>query len=151
MTILDLHSHSLYSAATESIVSETCANNTWAKMATHAVETPQKEDFFKDLAEVEASIKSEYGITTMPNPWRSAKSIIKMSYTKGIKLYKDDDHTPRGKSEVQQELRDKQIPKSPSTLSFDAMMVIANHWTDITDIERAQLIRIITSFSPGVV
>lgn len=59
----------------------------------------------------EATFKIETGDKSMPNPYRSAKSVISNAVSLGIDLL-DDDGMPKGKTQLQKEIKDAKEPKS---------------------------------------
>lgn len=59
----------------------------------------------------EATYKIETGDKSMPNPYRSAKSVISNAVALGIDLL-DDDGMPKGKTQLQREIKDSKEPKS---------------------------------------
>jgi hypothetical protein len=66
----------LYVAATESLVSDQAGNSTFEKMLRVAYTHAGVETFVKEVKETELKIKKDFEITSMPGPWRSAKSVV---------------------------------------------------------------------------
>jgi len=71
----------LYQAAVDSLVSDRTSNDTWEKVARFAHAQMQNGSLVdydavaQSFKEIELQIKGEYGVSTMPSAWRSAKSI----------------------------------------------------------------------------
>ena len=80
----------LYAAATESLVSDASAKSTFEKMIQVAFMHSVPETFAKEVKDTEKQIRKEFDITSMPGPWRSAKSVIQTSMKLGIKLIDDN-------------------------------------------------------------
>ena len=95
----------LYEAATNSLAAEASSDNTWKKMVMTALTFAEVDAFKVELAAVEARIKEEYDLTFMPNPWRSAKSVVLNAMTHGLNLL-DSNAEPKGKTAVQMELKE---------------------------------------------
>ena len=101
----DIHGTQLYEAATNSLAADASSKNCWSIMATNSIGFDIK--FFSgQLKAVEKQIKEEYKLTSMPNAWRSAKSVVLGAMAKGISL-KDDNDNIKGKTQVQNELAEK--------------------------------------------
>ena len=66
----------LYAAATESLVSDASATSTFDKVITVAYTHSTVETFIKEVKETEVEIKKDFEISSMPGPWRSAKSVV---------------------------------------------------------------------------
>ena len=73
---MDPRISTLYAAATESLVSDASASSTFEKMVEVAYTHSTSETFLKDVKETEKLIKKEFEVTSMPSPWRSAKSVV---------------------------------------------------------------------------
>ena len=91
----------LYTAATESLVAEQSGNNVYEKMMSYAIGLSSDYGLFmKDIKSTEKQIKTDFGITSMPNPWRSAKSVISSAMKLKIPLY-DNNGNFKGKTSLQ--------------------------------------------------
>jgi len=87
---MDAHMMStLYAAATESLVSDASATSTFEKMIAVAFTHSSVDTFAKDLRDTEKQIKKDYEVSSMPGPWRSAKSVIHTAMKLSIKLIDD--------------------------------------------------------------
>ena len=53
----------------------------------------------------------EYKLTSMPNAWRSAKSVVLGAMAKGISLM-DDNFNIKGKTEVQNQLKELPVKET---------------------------------------
>ena len=95
----------LYEAATNSLASDASSNNCWTKMVERSVAYSSWKDFKDEAKATEDRIKSEYDLTSMPSPWRSAKSVVMSALKADIALF-DENGQPKGKSFIQQELKD---------------------------------------------
>lgn len=82
----ELHASLLYDAATNSLASDASSDNCWTKMVTATFSNPEHHSFAKEIKEVEKLIKTEYKISSMPSPWRSAKSIVLTALRESITL-----------------------------------------------------------------
>ena len=100
----ELHSSLLYDAATNSLASEASNDNCWTKMATASFGFTDSKEFAKELKAVEKLIKTEYKLKSMPNPWRSAKSIVLGAMQNLIQLT-DSNGTILGKSTIQTKIK----------------------------------------------
>jgi hypothetical protein len=95
----------LYAAATESLVSEASATSTFEKMIQVAFSHSTGETFAKEIKEVERQIRKDFEITSMPGPWRSAKSVIQGAMKLNIKLV-DENGTYCGKTYLQNKIKE---------------------------------------------
>ena len=95
----------LYEAATNSLASDASSNNCWTKMVERSLAYSSWKDFKDEAKAIEDQIKSEYDLTSMPSSWRSAKSVVMSALRNSIALF-DENGQPKGKSSVQQALRD---------------------------------------------
>ena len=113
---MDSHMMStLYAAATESLVSDASATSTFEKMIAAAFTHSSVETFTKDLKDTEKQIKKDFDISSMPGPWRSAKSVIHTAMKLSIKLI-DDNGSYVGKTFLQNKIAEKkQEDKDPPT------------------------------------
>jgi hypothetical protein len=77
--------HPLYSAGVGYLTSKSVDEDSWAKIAAfvvgHSVEVCKQQ-----FAEQEAMVKLDFGITSMPTAWRSAKSTALKALSHGIAL-----------------------------------------------------------------
>lgn len=105
-----LHSTLLYEAATNALAADASGENTWTKMVEYyRSTTTTKENFKKAIKETEDLIKKEYSLTSMPNAWRSAKSVVMGAIDKGIDL-SDENGNIKGKTAIQDNLK---VAKTP--------------------------------------
>jgi hypothetical protein len=93
----------LYDAGKESIVAEETEASTYEKILKVAYEKPI-EELIKMFKEAEKKIKAEFSLKSMPNPWRSAKSVVLNAMAKGMPL-KDGNGNFKGKSRLQTDLK----------------------------------------------
>ena len=101
-----LHGSLLYEAATNSLASDASSDNCWTKMVQASFpHSGCKETFKQELKDVEKTIKDEYKLTSMPSPWRSAKSVVMATMSKDIKLV-DDNGNILGKTFIQNKIKD---------------------------------------------
>lgn len=129
----EIHDSELYSAATNALASEASSENTFSKIATSSLLYTSTDDFRRELTVVEKTIKSEFGLTKMPSPWRSAKSVILSCLDFGITLL-DDNGNVKGKTLLQSEIKMKK--KETDTPEEDVFDVVVN-----------SLVRIIPNFA----
>jgi hypothetical protein len=80
----------LYAAATESLVSDASATSTFEKMIQVAYTHSTVDTFTKELKDTEKLIKKDFEISSMPGPWRSAKSVIHTAMKLSISLVDDN-------------------------------------------------------------
>jgi len=114
----------LYSAATEALVSETSATSTFEKMISVAYSHSTPETFEKEVKETEKIIKKEFDIGAMPGSWRSAKAVIQGAMKLGIGLI-DDNGKYCGKTYLQSKIKEMKIDrKEPMTDEKYAQKVI---------------------------
>ena len=95
-----MHDSLLYDAATNSLASDVSSDNCWTKMVTAGLTVDDAKFFSKDIKAVEDLIKKEYGLKSMPSPWRSAKSVVLTAMAALIKLT-DENGNIKGKSAIQ--------------------------------------------------
>ena len=123
---MDAHMMStLYAAATESLVSDASATSTFEKMISVAFTHSSVETFAKDLRDTEKQIKKDYEVSSMPGPWRSAKSVIHTAMKLSIKLI-DDNGSYCGKTFLQNKIKELKIPKEEVSAEDYANKVIRN-------------------------
>jgi len=97
-------SDTLYAAATESLVSDASATSTFEKMIQVAFTHSSVETFAKELKDTERAIKKDFEVSSMPGPWRSAKSVIHSAMNLGIALV-DDNGSYIGKTALQSKIK----------------------------------------------
>ena len=120
---MDTETSTLYAAATESLVSESSATSTFEKMIQVAFTHSSGETFTKELRETEKQIKKDFEVSSMPAPWRSAKSVIQSSLKMGIGLV-DDNGGFYGKTHLQNKIREMKIPPDPVTVESHTQKII---------------------------
>ena len=103
----------LYTAATESLVSDASATSTFEKMITVAYTHSTIDTFIKDVKETEVSIKKDFDISYMPGPWRSAKSVVIGAMKLNIPLI-DTNGLYFGKTNLQMKI--KELKASPEVV-----------------------------------
>jgi hypothetical protein len=114
----------LYIAATEALVSESSANSTFEKMIAVAYSHATLTTFKEELRNIEDLIRKEYEVTSMPNPWRSAKSVISKAMKKNLSLV-DDNGGFYGKTKLQTLIKEQeQEDKDPPTTEDYTMSII---------------------------
>jgi len=96
----------LYTAATESLVSDQAGNSTFEKMLRVAYTHAGVETFIKEVKETEAKIKKDFEISSMPGPWRSAKSVVYSAMRLSIPLI-DKNGQCHGKTFLQNAIKEK--------------------------------------------
>ena len=97
-------SETLYAAATESLVSDASATSTFEKMIQVAFTHSSVETFTKEIRDTERAIKKDFEVSSMPGPWRSAKSVIHSAMNLGISLV-DDNGSYIGKTALQSKIK----------------------------------------------
>lgn len=113
----------LYKAGQESIVAEATSNSTFekiAKVGTRYIGTV--EQFYKELQYAETAIKKDFELKKMPNPWRSAKSVITTCLHMGIPLH-DDNGDIFGKTALQTAIKAKRSAKSETLASYSSKLI----------------------------
>ena len=101
---MELTSSPLYAAATESLVSDASATSTFEKMIQVAYTHSTVDTFTKELKDTEKLIKKDFEISSMPGPWRSAKSVIHTAMKLSISLV-DDNGSYCGKTFLQNKIK----------------------------------------------
>ena len=127
-----------------SVVENDCWKEEVAYVVTSVGDMQQQDVYagYRALkAPLEKEFKSKNNLKAMPGKYRSAKSIICKALSNQIELL-DADGFPRGKTEVEKELKMKSLPtlQGFSQTSDDkvimAVNTILNHWGVITDTTR---------------
>jgi len=109
-------SDTLYAAATESLVSDASATSTFEKMIQVAFTHSSVETFTKELKDTERAIKKDFEVSSMPGPWRSAKSVIHSAMNLGIALV-DDNGSYIGKTALQSKIKAAKPVKTDVSVS----------------------------------
>jgi hypothetical protein len=120
---VDITTSTLYAAATESLVSETSATSTFEKMIQVAFTHSTGDTFFKELRETEKQIKKDFEISSMPGPWRSAKSVIQSAMKTGVTLV-DDNGGFYGKTYLQNKIKETKASKDPVSVESYTKRII---------------------------
>jgi hypothetical protein len=128
------HDSALYEAATNALASEASSENTWTKMVTASFPYATRKDFEKELKAVELLIKKEYGMTSMPTSWRSAKSIVLGAMKHEISLSDDNGHI-KGKSAIQEALKDHKVTSSAFQLAKNALKAFSSQYVSCETVE----------------
>ena len=111
---METTSSPLYAAATESLVSDASATSTFEKMIQVAYTHSTVDTFTKELKDTEKLIKKDFEISSMPGPWRSAKSVIHTAMKIGISLV-DDNGSYCGKTYLQNKIKEAKPDKEEVT------------------------------------
>lgn len=130
-----LHGSSLYEAATNALASDASSDNTFSKIALASLSFEQK-DFERELRKVERLIKTEYKLGSMPNAWRSAKSIVLACMKHGIAI-QDVNGELKGKTMLQTALRAKKTTKEWTAL--DHFRLFEKVWGTFTVEDRKNI------------
>ena len=104
----------LYAAATEALVSDASATSTFEKMIQVAYTHSTVDTFTKELKDTEKLIKKDFEISSMPGPWRSAKSVIHTAMKLSISLV-DDNGSYCGKTYLQNKIKEAKPDKEEVT------------------------------------
>jgi hypothetical protein len=104
----------LYAAATESLVSDASATSTFEKMIQVAYTHSTVDTFTKELKDTEKLIKKDFERSSMPGPWRSAKSVIHTAMKLSISLV-DDNGSYCGKTYLQNKIKEAKPDKEEVT------------------------------------
>jgi hypothetical protein len=106
---MNIRDSDLYKGAIEANASVAASESCFSKIAKVASAAASIEEFKLLCEEVEKLVKEELGIKTMPNPWRSAKSVCIGIKTLGLSFY--DGKDLKGKTELQKVIKsNKSIP-----------------------------------------
>lgn len=111
---VEITSSPLYAAATESLVSDASATSTFEKMIQVAYTHSTVDTFTKELKDTEKLIKKDFEISSMPGPWRSAKSVIHTAMKLSISLV-DDNGSYCGKTYLQNKIKEAKPDKEEVT------------------------------------
>lgn len=111
---METTSSPLYAAATESLVSDASATSTFEKMIQVAYTHSTVDTFTKELKDTEKLIKKDFEISSMPGPWRSAKSVIHTAMKLSISLV-DDNGSYCGKTYLQNKIKETKPDKEEVT------------------------------------
>lgn len=128
----------LYSAATEALVSEATHENVFKKMCEAAFAHVSVDTFVVEVKETEKAIKRDFSVKSMPGPWRSAKSVVQNAMALFIPL-KDDNGEFRGKTWLQNAIKDKKTVTSTTTESY-TKSIISKILNAPEGVDKAQLI-----------
>ena len=111
---METTSSPLYAAATESLVSDASATSTFEKMIQVAYTHSTVDTFTKELKDTEKLIKKDFERSSMPGPWRSAKSVIHTAMKLSISLV-DDNGSYCGKTYLQNKIKEAKPDKEEVT------------------------------------
>jgi len=111
---VEITSSPLYAAATESLVSDASATSTFEKMIQVAYTHSTVDTFTRELKDTEKLIKKDFEISSMPGPWRSAKSVIHTAMKLSISLV-DDNGSYCGKTYLQNKIKEAKPDKEEVT------------------------------------
>ena len=148
---MDITTSTLYAAATESLVSETSATSTFEKMIHVAFTHSTSETFGKELRETEKQIKKDFEVSSMPGPWRSAKSVIQSAMKTGISLV-DDNGGFYGKTYLQNKIKEiKSTTKDPITDEAYATK-ICNLLSSVPEgVDSKKVYKLVITFMEGII
>lgn len=135
----------LYTAATESLVADASATSTFEKMIAVAFTYTSVEDFVKEVKETEKQIRKDFDISSMPGPWRSAKSVIHTAMKLSIKLI-DDNGSYVGKTFLQNKIKELKTPKEELTSEEYANKVIKNLLSVPEGLDAVKVFQIVKDF-----
>lgn len=109
----------LYEAATESLVSDASAVSTFEKMINVAHSHAGVETFQQELIATEKQIRNDFEVSSMPGPWRSAKSVLVNAMKLGIGLI-DDNGSYYGKTYLQNKIKETKsgVKALPTTAEY---------------------------------
>ena len=148
---MDITTSTLYAAATESLVSETSATSTFEKMIHVAFTHSTSETFGKELRETEKQIKKDFEVSSMPGPWRSAKSVIQTAMKSGVSLV-DDNGGFYGKTYLQNKIKEiKSSTKDPITDEAYAAR-ICNLLSSVPEgVDSKKVYKLVITFMEGII
>ena len=115
----------LYTAATESLVSDQAGNSTIEKMLRVAYTHAGVETFVKEVKETEAKIKKDFEISSMPGPWRSAKSVVFSAMRLSIPLI-DSNGQCHGKTFLQNKIKEMKSEDKPEVTLEEYVTKVIN-------------------------
>jgi hypothetical protein len=101
----DIHDTSLYAAGLEAQVANKTANSCFEKMAMVGMTHTHQTTFLYECKRVEDVLKEELQLTSMPDAWRSAKSVVNKARYFNIPLC-DSNGNIRGKTELQKAIKE---------------------------------------------
>jgi hypothetical protein len=143
---MDEKTSTLYAAATESLVSESSANSTFEKMIQVAYTHSTHETFSKELKDTETAIKKDFEISSMPSPWRSAKSVLISAMKLDISLI-DDNGGFVGKTYLQNKIKEKKVEdKDPPTTQEYADQVIKKMISVPEDVDLPTVLKLVKEY-----
>lgn len=143
---MDAHMMStLYAAATESLVSDASATSTFEKMMAVAFTHISVETFAQDLRDTEKQIKKDFDVSSLPGPWRSAKSVIQGAMKLSIKLI-DDNGSYVGKTFLQNKIKELKTPKEEISAEDYANKVIKNLMDVPESIDAVKVFKLVKDF-----
>jgi hypothetical protein len=115
--------HALYDAGVGFLVSKKTDEDSWAKVANYVGSLAQKEvpvdTISKVFKAVEAQLKKDFGVTSMPTAWRTAKATAFGALEKGVPLLADG--AARPKTEVSKQLKGAPTPTSKHEQCLNAL------------------------------
>ena len=114
------YSSELYDAATNALAAEASDINTFEKMVTYAAKHLDSAKFKAEVVLIEKLIKTEFSLTSMPSPWRSAKSVCYGALALGVNLY-DENLQIKGKTRLQNDIK---LAKIVGTEEKDPLQVV---------------------------
>ncbi|CAB4170046.1 hypothetical protein UFOVP907_47 [uncultured Caudovirales phage] len=135
----------LYAAATESLVSDASATSTFEKMISVAFTHGTLETFAKELHETEKLIKKDFEVSSMPSPWRSAKSVVTSAMKMKIGLI-DDNGGFFGKTALQNKIKEMKGSKEEYTTESYTNRIIHLLMRTPTDLDVAVVYRAVSDY-----
>jgi hypothetical protein len=100
MEPITYESDNCYKALVDSSVAEISKNNVFGSLQVVAKSAPTAKDFVDYCTQAEIAYKRDYKCTVLPNPYRSAKSVLVTALRHNI------DISNKGKSELQAEIKE---------------------------------------------
>lgn len=116
MEPITYESDNCYKALVDSSVAEISKNNVFGSLQVVAKSAPTAKDFVDYCTQAEVAYKRDYKCSVLPNPYRSAKSVLVTALCHNI------DISNKGKSELQAEIKETKqkltTAKSPTFTEF---------------------------------
>jgi hypothetical protein len=115
----DNFTNDMYMAIVQASVSESSATNSFESVRSIAKNKTTSE-FLSICASAEEQYKKDFECSVMPNPYRSAKSVIKTALSLNI------DFENKGKTEIQKEIKDSRKPKEVIRTTIEEFRIYYN-------------------------
>ena len=131
---------SLYKAACEAAVSQSTADSCFSKMVVAACLHTTANSFKEECKEVEKQVLKDLELTSMPNPWRSAKSVCCTALNMNISFY-DENGVPKGKTRLQTEIKSKKEESKEEKSTYmkfeEQTRILSSLFLKLSDDERS--------------